>query len=50
VRESADGGFYFNLKAANGHIIGTSEVYSTRSNAERARGSIIELLPSVDIL
>jgi uncharacterized protein YegP (UPF0339 family) len=50
VRESADGGYYFNLKARNGRVIGTSEVYVSRSNAERAVQSIIALLPEVELL
>ncbi len=50
VKQSADGGYYFNVKAGNGRIIGTSEVYSTHSNAIRGRDSIIELLPAVDLL
>lgn len=50
VGDSADGGAYFNLKARNGRIIGTSEVYVSRSNAERAVQSVIELLPSVELL
>jgi len=50
IRESADGGYYFNLKASNGRVIGTSEVYASRYNAERAVGSIIALLPEVELL
>jgi len=50
VRPASGGGYYFNLKAGNGHIIGTSEVYSTHSSAVRACGSIIELLPTIDLL
>lgn len=50
VKEGQHGGFYFNLKAANGEIIGTSEMYDTKYNAERARDAIIELLPGVELL
>ncbi len=50
VRDASNGGAYFNLKAANGAVIGTSEVYSSRSNAERGRDATIELLPSVELL
>ena len=50
INDSADGGAYFNLKARNGRIIGTSEVYVSRSNATRAVGAVIELLPSVELL
>jgi len=50
IRQSADGGYYFNLKASNGQTIATSEVYASRSNAERAVNSIIALLPEVELL
>jgi len=50
VKTSKDGGAYFNLKAANGEIIGTSEVYYSASNARRAVNGIIDLLPNVNIL
>ena len=50
VNPSRDGGYYFNLTSTNGQIIGTSEVYSTRSNAVRGCDSIIELLPTVELL
>ena len=50
LRESASGGVYFNLIAANGQVVGTSEVYSSTWNAERARDAIIDLLPQVELL
>ncbi len=50
IKRSADGGAYFNLKANNGEIIGTSEVYYSTSNARRGRNGIIKLLPNVNIL
>ena len=50
VKTSKDGGAYFNLKAANNEIIGTSEIYSNKSNARRGRNAVIELLPNVNIL
>ncbi|MDC3402485.1 YegP family protein [bacterium] len=33
VRTSSDGQYYFNLKAANGKVILTSERYTTKANA-----------------
>ena len=45
VLEAKSGEFFFHLKAANGEIIGRSETYVTKSNAERARDSIIETVP-----
>jgi uncharacterized protein YegP (UPF0339 family) len=44
------GGYYLNLTASNGQVIGTSEVYATKSNAERARDAIIALLPTIVLL
>jgi uncharacterized protein YegP (UPF0339 family) len=48
--DAANGGVYFNLTAVNGQVIATSEVYSSKSNALRARDAIIALLPAVSIL
>lgn len=50
LRESANGGWYFNLKAGNGQVIGTSEVYANKSNAQRAIGAIVALIPEIDLL
>jgi len=50
VRGANGGGYYFNLTAPNGQVIATSEVYTTRYSAERARNAIIALLPEVDLL
>jgi len=35
VKQATNGDWYFNLKAANHEIIGTSELYASKSNAER---------------
>lgn len=50
VVTAASGGTYLNLTAANGQIIGTSEVYASKAAALRARDSIIALLPRVAVL
>ncbi len=50
INTAKNGGYYFNLFASNGQVIGTSEVYSSKFNAERARDAIIDLLPNVDLL
>ncbi|MEM9074268.1 MAG: DUF1508 domain-containing protein [Myxococcota bacterium] len=50
INEASNGGFYFNLVATNGRVIGTSEVYSTRSNAQRGCDGVIALLPQVELL
>lgn len=43
-------GWYFNLVAPNNRVIATSEIYSSKYNAERARDAIIALLPAVELL
>ncbi len=50
VLAAANGGFYFNLVAGNGEIIGSSEIYSTKSNATRGVRAMIALLPDVELL
>ncbi len=50
VLEAANGDYYFNLIASNGQIIGTSQMYSTKSNATRGMRAIVALLPSVDLM
>lgn len=50
VSQASNGGYYFNLTAANGQVIGTSEVYVSRSNAERGRDAVIELVGTVELL
>src|SRR5438128_7275775 len=41
LREASDGAWYFVVAAAaNGEILGVSEMYSTQSNATRAMGTV----------
>lgn len=44
VRAAADGQSYFVLKASNGAVIGRSEMYATRSNAERGITAVYDLV------
>jgi len=50
LRQSASGGFYFNLRAPNNQVIATSEVYATRASAVRGRDALIALLPTIELL
>jgi uncharacterized protein len=50
VRTATNGQFYFVLKATNGQIVGTSQMYSTKASAERGRDDLIALLPSIELL
>lgn len=44
VKQAANGEYYFNLQALNGAIIGTSETYATKSNADRAATTVRGLI------
>lgn len=46
VLEADNGEFYFVLKAKNHEIIGVSETYVSKSNAERGMDTVIELIGS----
>ncbi len=50
VKQNAAGGFYFNLSALNGQIIGTSQQYTTKDAATSAISSLQSFLPSVTVL
>jgi uncharacterized protein len=50
VRQANNGGYYFNVYAPNGQVIGTSQVYSTKYSATRGRDAIIALLPTIELL
>ena len=40
ILEASDGSWYFNLTAANHEIIGTSQMYSTKYNAQRGANTV----------
>ncbi len=46
ILEAADGQYYFNIKAQNHEIIGTSELYVSKYNAERGAETVADLLYS----
>ncbi len=50
VPTSTGGRYYLRLKAPNGQVIGTSQPYSSKTNATRARDAMIALLPTVELL
>lgn len=50
IRTATNGQAYFVVKATNGQVIGTSQMYSTKANAERGRDALIALLPSIELL
>jgi len=44
VSEAKDGEYYFNLVAGNNEIVGTSQMYSTKSNATRGANTVRSLV------
>ena len=50
VTESASGKFHFNLKAGNGQVIGTSQMYSSKSGAENGCESVAKNAPDAEVV
>jgi hypothetical protein len=50
VKQNSAGGYYFNLSALNGQIIGTSQQYTTKAAAQSAITSMQSFLPTVTVL
>lgn len=48
-KKSSNDKFYFNLKAANGQIIGTSEMYESESGRENGIKSVKENAPDANV-
>jgi len=44
LRTAVDGTWYFVLKAGNGQIVGVSEFYVSKSNAERGLATVVEIV------
>ncbi len=49
ILEAVNGEYYFNLKAGNHEIIGTSELYASKSGAEKGVETVMGLLDDVSI-
>ena len=49
-KEAKNGAYYFNLKAANGEIIGTSQMYSTAETRDNGIGSVKENAPNATVI
>lgn len=47
---SSDGKFYFNLKAANHEIIGTSETYETAGNRDEGIEDVKRVSPGAQVI
>jgi uncharacterized protein YegP (UPF0339 family) len=48
-KKSANGKHYFNLKAGNGEIIGTSEMYEGTSSMDNGISSVMKNAPNASI-
>jgi len=48
-KESSNGKYYFNLKASNGQIIGSSEMYESNSARENGIDSVTKNAPDATI-
>ncbi len=49
-KEAKDGSPYFNLKASNGQVIGSSEMYSSNSAMENGIASVKKNAPKASIV
>ena len=47
-KTAKDGKFFFNLKATNGQVIGSSQMYSSESGMENGINSVKENAPKAD--
>ncbi|WP_299189124.1 YegP family protein [uncultured Aquimarina sp.] len=47
-KTAKDGRFFFNLKATNGQVIGSSQMYSSESGMENGINSVKENAPGAD--
>ncbi|MCV7434845.1 YegP family protein [Mycolicibacterium bacteremicum] len=47
--ENGDGEFWYVIKSPNGHILATSEMFPSRSNAKRAARAFIRLVAPVTV-
>ena len=48
-KTSSNGKFYFNLKAANGQIIGSSEMYESESGRDNGIASVQKNAPDAEV-
>ncbi|SRR5690606_24705041 len=49
LKTASDGRFYFNLKASNGQVIGTSQMYTTEAARQNGVDSVKANGPSTDV-
>lgn len=49
-KESENGKFYFNLKARNNQVIGSSQMYASKASMEKGIESVKRVAPQADII
>ncbi len=50
VKEAANGKFHFHLKAGNGQIIGTSQMYSSEAGCKNGCESVAKNAPEAEVV
>ncbi|MBL8997715.1 MAG: DUF1508 domain-containing protein [Gemmatimonadales bacterium] len=50
VKEAANGKHHFNLKASNGQVIGTSQMYADKSGLENGIKSVMKNAPDAELV
>ena len=50
IKEDAGGKFYFTVQALNGEVVGTSQMYTTRSSATEGAAALKAVLPAIAVL
>ncbi|HEX7833900.1 MAG TPA: YegP family protein [Pseudolysinimonas sp.] len=50
IKKSANGKFHFNLKAGNGEIIATSEMYNSKDAAKNGIESVKKNAPTAEVV
>lgn len=50
VKQNVSGGFFFNVTALNGQVIGTSQQYTTKQGAQAGVAALQKLLPAITVL
>lgn len=48
-KESANGKYFFNLKATNGQVIGSSEMYESKAACENGIASVTKNAPDAEV-
>ncbi len=50
IKEAKNGKFHFNLKAGNGQVIGTSQMYASESGAKNGCESVGKNAPDAEVV